>query len=872
MASGARSRLRLTTSQRIWLLAAGVAAAAVALFAVVVAPLPGPAAVSAIPWPAWVLAFAVSEALVVHVHLERDSHTFSLSDLVLAAGMCLAAPAHVVSAHVLGTGLSLVVHRRQRGMKLAFNVAQFALSGSLALVAHAALADPSPGVGHRDWLAVLVGVLVCTLTADLCILLAISFSSGRPDARSFLEMLALSLPFTLGSAAVGLALARTAVADPAAMALLALPMLLIIVAYRAYTRAREQQANLRLLHEVTSRLHQSGDLTAGLTDFLTAVRSAFHAGGADLVLLGEDDAQVSLSRSQHDAAPLVLAPLDDAADARRLVRLTTLSGALSTRTGTREGAPLDAYAREHGLKDAMVSVLRTEDRVHGLLLVTDRLGEVARFTAADLALLETFAQHVATSLERGRLEENLRQVIDLQGQLRHQAMHDGLTGLPNRTLFLDRTEQAVRGAARSSAWPALLYLDLDGFKPVNDTHGHEAGDQLLRTVAARLAGCVRAGDTAARLGGDEFAVLLEGPIDDATVQEVVDRIRTQLAVPVDLGEGRIATVGASIGIAIADADTRDADALVRQADSAMYSAKRQGGNAARVHRPDLDPGADSPEDPAEELARAVRDGELSVVYQPLIDLRSGRPTGAEALVRWDHPSGTRMPDSFIGLAEETGLIVDIGAQVLREACAQAARWIHARPDAPGLMVTVNLSARQLADQRIVEDVRAALAAAGLPAGHLVLEITETVLMRDREAAAETLWLLKGLGVRIAIDDFGTGYSSLAYLRRFPIDMLKVAREFVSGLGQDAHDDVITRAIVDLADTLGLLTVAEGVETQQQYEFVTALECDIAQGYLFARPVPGDVAHAIITGAEGGAGAPDRAPEQAHGVAALAAAR
>ncbi len=205
MANGARARLRLTTSQRIWLLAAGVAAAAVALFAVVVAPLPGPAAVPAIPWPAWVLAFAVSEALVVHVHLERDSHTFSLSDLVLAAGMCLAAPAHVVSAHVLGTGLSLVVHRRQRGMKLAFNVAQFALSGSLALVAHTAVADPSPGVGHRDWLAVLVGVLVCTLTADLCILLAISFSSGRPDARSFLEMLALSLPFTLGSAAVGLA-------------------------------------------------------------------------------------------------------------------------------------------------------------------------------------------------------------------------------------------------------------------------------------------------------------------------------------------------------------------------------------------------------------------------------------------------------------------------------------------------------------------------------------------------------------------------------------------------------------------------------------------------------------------------------------------
>jgi diguanylate cyclase (GGDEF)-like protein len=849
----------LTTSQRIWLLAAGVAAAAVALFAIVVAPLPAPAAVPAIPWPAWVLAFAVSEALVVHVHLERDSHTFSLSDLVLAAGMCLAAPAHVVTAHVLGTALSLLLHRRQRGMKLGFNVAQFALSSSLALVTYAAVSDPRPGVAPRDWLAVLAGVLVCTVTADLCILLAISLSSGRPDARSFLEMLALSLPFTLGSAAVGLALARTAVADPAAMALLALPMLLIIVAYRAYTRAREQQGNLRLLHDVTSQLHQNGDLTAGLTDFLTAVRSAFHAGGADLVLFGEDDAEATVSRSQHDADPLVLAPLADPTDARRLVRLTTLSGTSSARTATREGAPLDAYARAHGLKDAMVSVLRTEDRVHGLLLVTDRLGDVARFSGADLALLETFAQHLATSLERGRLEENLRQVISLQEQLRHQAMHDGLTGLPNRTLFLDRVEQAVLGAARSSSWPALLYIDLDGFKPVNDTHGHEAGDLLLRTVAARLGHCVRAGDTAARLGGDEFAVLLEGPIGQADVDEVIERVRAQLGVPVDLGEGRIVSVRASIGVTIANPDVPDADTLVRQSDAAMYAAKRQGGNAARVHRPGLVDGAEPQVDPADELARAVRDGELTVVFQPLIDLRSGRPTGAEALVRWQHPEhGVRMPDSFIGLAEETGLIVPIGAHVLREACLQAARWVGARPDAPGLMVTVNLSARQLSDPGIVDDVRGALDAAGLDPARLVLEITETVLMQDRDAAARTLWQLRSLGVRIAIDDFGTGYSSLAYLRRFPIDMLKVAREFVDGIGLDAHDDVITRAIVDLADTLGLLTVAEGVETEAQYEFVTALQCDLAQGYLFARPVTAEVAHAIIAGAEGG-GAPDRAP-------------
>jgi EAL domain-containing protein (putative c-di-GMP-specific phosphodiesterase class I) len=317
----------------------------------------------------------------------------------------------------------------------------------------------------------------------------------------------------------------------------------------------------------------------------------------------------------------------------------------------------------------------------------------------------------------------------------------------------------------------------------------------------------------------------------------------------DLGGGRVTVVGASIGVAVCDAGTQDADELIRRADVAMYTAKRGGGNAVCVHGPHLE--VPATEDPAAELERAIGAGQFHVLYQPLIDLASGQLTGAEALVRWDHPTdGTRSPDSFIPLAEETGLIVELGAQVLRDACAQAARWVHARPDLPGLMVTVNLSARQLMHPGIVEDVHAALQAAALEPTRLVLEITETVLMHDRDAAASALWSLKRLGVRIAIDDFGTGYSSLAYLRRFPIDMLKIAREFVDGLGRDANDDVITRAIVDLADTLGLLTVAEGVESTQQHDHVAALRCDLAQGFLFARPVPAEYLHDLVLGVVG----------------------
>jgi diguanylate cyclase (GGDEF)-like protein len=834
---------RFTPSQRIMLLTATVAVAAVALFVIVVRSLPGVPTALNLPWVLWAAAFAAGEILVVHWQWKRDAHSFSMGDLVLAVGLFLATPVQLVTAMALGAGAALLLHRRQTGIKLVFNVAEYALNAGVALVVFHTL---SAGLGRElDWLAALVAVLAATLTADICIFGIMIILEGRADVRQLVELLGLSVPFALGSAGMGLVVARTVVNDPAALALLALPTILIVVAYRAYTGAKEQQDNLRLLHEVTSLLH-AGDTQEALGDFLESVRSAFRAEMAELVLLGggRDAATVSRSREGEDA--VVMARLDDPEDHHRLLRLATASGALTTRTGTGRGTQLDSYAASRGLKDAVAAALRTEDRVHGLLLVGGRIGDVTTFTSRDLALLDTFARHVATSLERGRLEENLRQVTDLKEQLRHQALHDPLTGLPNRTLFLDRVRHSVDTAGRTGVWPAVLYLDLDGFKPVNDTFGHEAGDVLLRTVADRLRGCLRPADTAARLGGDEFVVLLNGPVDRFGVARVVERIRAQLDVPILLGEGIVTTVGASIGIALGDMTTTDADTLVRNADIAMYAAKRSLGSDFLVYEPGMGDTGVTRKDSAAELAAGIRAGEMRTVYQPLIDMRTGRPIGAEALVRWQHPvDGLRSPDQFIGLAEESGLITEIGALVLNDACHQAARWVAETPTHDDLLVTVNLSARQVGDDEIVEQVRAALDASGLQPHRLVLEITETVLMHDRDAAAATLWQLKGLGVRIAIDDFGTGYSSLAYLRRFPIDMLKVAREFVDGLGRDAHDDVITHAIVELANTLGLLTVAEGIETTQQSETLAALGCDIAQGYLFSRPIEADAASEVM---------------------------
>ncbi|SDD39954.1 diguanylate cyclase (GGDEF) domain-containing protein [Geodermatophilus telluris] len=836
--------LRLGPAQRILLLTAALALAATVLFAVVVRSLPSPTTVLPLPWVVWAVAFALTETLVVHVQWQREAHTFSMGDLVLAAGLFLAPPTDLVLAQLAGATVAFVLHRRQRGVKLAFNVALYALGGALGTAVFAALGGPANG--PWAWAAALAAVLVTTVHADLAIFAAISLSEGRADPQPLLGMLGLSLPFTVGSAAVGVIIARTGVQDPASLALFALPTVLILAAYRAYTGTRQQQEQLRLLHEVTSLLHQSSDLDAALTDFLDSVRGAFRAGSAELVLLGHGgDDEATVTRTEHDADPVVMAPLEDVTPVRELLAAGLPSGVTPARNGRPGAAALDAYARGRGIGEAMVSVLRTEDRVHGLLLVAGHVGDVGTFGRHDLAVLETFARHVATSLERGRLEQSLHHVTELKERLRRQALHDGLTGLPNRTLFLDRARHAIAVAGRTGTWPAVLYLDLDGFKPVNDTHGHEAGDQLLRIVAARLTRCLRADDTVARLGGDEFAVLVEGPVAEDYLREVVDRIEAAVGEPVDLGDGRLVSIGVSVGVALGGAGTADADALVRAADDAMYRVKRDQeprGASERV------PAA---ADPADELARAVRDGEMRVVYQPLVDLRSGRPTGAEALVRWEHPvDGLRTPDRFLGLAERTGLVVEIGALVLREACTQAARWTAARPDATGLTVTVNVSARQLSAPGFTDDVRAVLADTGLAARHLVLEVTETALMEDQETAAATLRRLRALGVRIAVDDFGTGYSSLAYLSRFPVDLLKVAREFVSRAGEDGDDDAITRAIVDLAGTLGLLTVAEGVETARQYEFVTALGCDLAQGHLFARPVPAEVVHAILTGVEG----------------------
>jgi diguanylate cyclase (GGDEF)-like protein len=571
------------------LLTAVLALAGSALFWGAVQRLPVPSSHVVVPWLVWVVAFAAAEVFVVHVQVKRDSHSFSLSDLVLAAGLYLVAPGSLVTAHLIGFGLVLVLHRRQTGVKLAFNLTQTVFSTSVATLTFASLTGLPGGAGAWSWVAALLAIAASTVASNTCIFTVISLSEGSLNVAALPGMLALSLPFALGMAAVGLLAATTAVQNPAGLGLLALPSVLLISGYRAFTKAREQQNNLLLLHEVTSLLYNSGDAPTALTDFLGAVRAALRAQSAELVLIDEAGGPMTLSRNGHSEDAFALRAFTHTDDVDALITWCTEHGVRTARTGGDGGAQLETYAARHALKDAMVSVLQAEDRVMGLLLVSGRLGDVGTFAGSDLALLETFGRHVATSLDRGRLDADLRRVTELQEELRHAAMHDPLTQMPNRTLFLDRTQHALNLAGRNGLWPAVLYIDLDGFKPVNDTHGHQAGDVLLKVFSQRLHESVRTADTAARLGGDEFAVLLHGPIDESGIEQVLTRLRTQLGLPVALGGDREAHVGASIGVALAGPHT-DIDTLIRHADLAMYTAKRNGKGRSIYYDPALEDG------------------------------------------------------------------------------------------------------------------------------------------------------------------------------------------------------------------------------------------------------------------------------------------
>ena len=448
-------------------------------------------------------------------------------------------------------------------------------------------------------------------------------------------------------------------------------------------------------------------------------------------------------------------------------------------------------------------------------------------------LMASFNRMIATIEQQS---DEINQFPKRLEQLTRQAFRDPLTNLPNRALFMDRLTHGLTRAQRRHEHLAVLFLDLDRFKVVNDTLGHTVGDQLLVEVSRRLTSALRPGDTVARLGGDEFGILLEDVADAETAETVAVRVEESLGQPYRF-EGREVFVTASIGIALSSAKLGLPEEILRDADLAMYHAKAKGKARHEVFDGSMSAPALDRMDLEMDLRSAISRHEFRLHYQPILRLDTGKITEVEALIRWQHEKrGLLQPDEFIGLTEETGLIVPIGQWVLSEACKQARVWQVEYPTTPPLVMSVNLSAKQFQNPKLVEEITQALDESGLAPSCLKLEITESTVMQDAPVTLTKLTELKELGVRLAIDDFGTGYSSLGYLKRFPVDTLKIDRSFVKGLSPDGGDNAIVRAVVTVAKSLNMDVTAEGVETEAQLAELRALGCDRWQGFLFARPV------------------------------------
>jgi diguanylate cyclase (GGDEF)-like protein/PAS domain S-box-containing protein len=475
-------------------------------------------------------------------------------------------------------------------------------------------------------------------------------------------------------------------------------------------------------------------------------------------------------------------------------------------------------------RSGMTVLIKGRTDVYGVLGVQSK--KLRRFGPDEVNFLQSTANVLAAAIERSGTED----------EIRHQAVHDPLTGLPNRSLFADRLSQALAHARRHHTSVAVLFCDLDQFKLVNDSLGHEAGDELLRTVAPRITQALRAEDTVARFGGDEFGVLVEEVITERDATRVAERISGALARPFVL-RGREHYVTATIGIAIGEGGEAP-QALIRDADAAMYRAKERGRGRYEIFDEAMRARVTAYLQTENELRRAIDRNEMCLYYQPVVSLDAGRIIGLEALLRWQHPErGLIPPGEFIPVAEESGLIVSLGSWVLSEAARQAASWHAEAPDSAPIGVSVNLSARQVGDPGVGELVRNVLRASGVEPASLSLEITESALMEDSDTTLATLSEVKSLGVGLVLDDFGTGFSSLGYLRRFPFDSLKIDRAFIERLVSEPGDRAIVGAVTEIAEALGLILVAEGVETEAQLEILRELGCHFAQGFLFARPLP-----------------------------------
>jgi len=771
-----------------------------------------------VPWWALVIGFAAAEIFVIHVDRGGQTHTFSLVEVPLVVGLFMAHPLHVVGARLLGGGLALGLHRRQAPAKLAFNLSLFALETCVAVTTFSALAGTHASMGPRAWLPALMACALENVVGVFGVSLAILATSGHLTRRALSGLLIEGA--VLGPVAnSSLALCVTVLLwfEPLA-AVLTLPIVAVLVAaYRGYASLKQRYANLNKLYEFNKRTQHGADVDSVASTVLEAARSVMNAEIGHLVVLTES----------RTAAIIVTVDATGTAATRGPVSVAEL-GPLWVRASESTGGVLIASAAhedrsalaELGWHDCLAVNFHRDGEIRGLVAVANRAG-MASFDQEDLALFRAVVSHAEVILDNS----------ELVSRLQHEALHDSLTSLPNRASFNHAIEKALHHRVRGEKVGVLL-MDLDRFKDVNDTLGHHHGDQLLVEVGRRLRDAVPAGSSVARLGGDEFAVLLPATSDEASFVELARTLDEVLRHGIDVEDIQV-EAAASIGVAVCPDHGEDAITLLQRADVAMYMSKESGG--VEIYSPDRDINSRGRLGLVAELRAALENEELEVWYQPQADARSGAVCAIEALVRWRHPTrGLISPDDFIPVAEQTGLIRPLAAYVIERAAQQWQVWNKAHL---AVDVAVNLSMRNLQDRDLVEELHARLERFGMPTTALKVEITESSIMSDSARTVESLEALARAGVSVSVDDFGTGYSSLTHLRQLPVREVKIDKSFVMNMNTDAGDAAVVRSVIDLARNLGLEVVAEGVETPEAWETLTAWGCDRVQGYYLSKPLP-----------------------------------
>jgi diguanylate cyclase (GGDEF)-like protein len=831
MKAEGNTRLRAAA---IWLVVALIGAAAVLLYVAVVRDLPAYTNGFRVPWWALAVGFAATEVFVIHAHIRGSAHTLSLSELPLVVGLLLGAPTELIVAQVAGPIVVLLFARGTAPVKVAFNVAQFALTATLTIVVLHALIPAPAEIGPGIWTAMFAAVGAGSLVAAALVLAVIALAEGSLPSTEVLRMFGADLVVSLTNTSIGLVGATLIAQDWHAGWLIIPPAAVLILAYRAYLSEHTKHQSLDFLYGVARSLSRAPDVETALVDLLERTRESFRVRTAEIILFGAGGDLPLRTALDAGGVTQTMQPVDQ----ELATALRTCLRDEHAVVVDRDSAPpaLASFLADHGILEAAIAPVPGETRLVGVMLLGDRLGATTDFSGADLRLFETLAGHAGMSLEFDRLEQAIRRMRELQGALERQAYRDPLTDLANRALFMRRVHESL---TRSRGTSTVLFLDLDDFKRINDHAGHAAGDAVLIAAGERIRRCVRPSDLAARLGGDEFAVLLEDA-DECHGEEIAQRIVALLSEAVAIA-GQPCWVRASIGIASAAAASgADADELMRRADIAMYRAKEAGKGQVRMFTADMHPNALTKAPSRDEILAALDAGEFVAHYQPIVAVGSREIVAAEALVRWNHPlHGLLSPAAFVPAAEATGTIPGIDRAVLEQACRDAAAWCEDDGYAPDAAVHVNLSGEGLRTSELVGVVEDVLRSTGLAPRRLVLELTESVLIAEMPTAQPVLAALRALGVRIALDDFGTGYSSLACLRSLPVDILKVAKPFVDGAGRTPHDHALLAMIIELGSLFGVGVVAEGIERQDQLDALADLRCDMGQGFFLGRPLDGE---------------------------------